>query len=400
MQDFDPWNGWRNAAGNITSALMQSPMIKAQAAETQMRTQFYNQQAQLHAQERAAMERKGRLVTALEQSGPQAVFDAQSGVSDSPAIRTVIGATSALSGEHPGVVTETFGKWLQMTKGVKDKDPTAVFAGSTGRGLPKGQAISDAQRQQLIQEDRITNQALNATRENVARINASRPVVVPDNSMMVDPATGQTMNYGMQRVGLGDTLFNGDVGLRFNQVAKGGNKNQVVPPGAAVMGGEDGNKILFRNPSSSSPVNEGTRAKIDVYKMMIKSALESGDYGKAREMMNRLDEASAEIQDQRHQNGNPTPADGVQQPGGSSTTNIPGWPSEQEDPLGGEYGGRQTVVTNSPDSGGQAQGGFDSFSDEETARGYGLKDGDIFFHQGEGKLVRLSSQWKAGQKHK
>lgn len=108
-EDFEPWV---RSIRSIGSAIVQAPLVRAQAQERERLAQLNTariategQQQQHYAAgtrkldaETAALVKKGQLVTALEQSAAQAQQDIAAGNTDTPAVRTFSGAASALTG--------------------------------------------------------------------------------------------------------------------------------------------------------------------------------------------------------------------------------------------------------------------------------------------------------------
>lgn len=228
MSEFDPW---RATAQNIGNVLLQTPMLKQQAQEGRLRGTLYQQQALKEQQERIQMEQKGRMLTSIEQNAPQAMLDVQNGALDTPAVRSVIGATSGLSGEHPETVAEAFGRMIMM--GRAGKDPTAMFSSTFGKSVPEGQAVTGGQWDQLQSGRNARNTENNQTRRQIAQ---ETPVVVGQNDVMLNRQTGQTMGIGSVVLNQGQNAF-GNTGTNSAPIAQGQPKITTASPGSYVYSG-------------------------------------------------------------------------------------------------------------------------------------------------------------------
>lgn len=228
MSEFDPW---RATAQNIGNILLQTPMLKQQAQEGRLRGTLYQQQALKEQQERTLMENKGRMLTSIEQNAPQAMLDVQNGALDTPAVRSVIGATSGLSGEHPETVAEAFGRMIMM--GRAGKDPTAMFSSTFGKPVNETQAVTGDQWDTLQTGRNSRNTENNQTRRQIAQ---ETPVVVGQNDVMLNRQTGQTMGIGSVILNPGQNAF-GNTGTNSAPIAQGQPKITTASPGSYVYSG-------------------------------------------------------------------------------------------------------------------------------------------------------------------
>lgn len=252
MSEFDPW---RATAQNIGNILLQTPMLKQQAQEGRLRGTLYQQQALKEQQERMQMEQKGRMLTSIEQNAPQAMLDVQNGALDTPAVRSVIGATSGLSGEHPETVAEAFGRMIMM--GRAGKDPTAMFSSTFGKPVNETQAVTADQWDTLQAGRNSRNTENNQTRRQIAQ---ETPVVVGQNDVMLNRQTGQTMGIGSVILNPGQNAF-GNTGTNSVPIAQGQPKITTASPGSSVYSGTN---LLAQVPSAARMNDVPYRLKAEI----------------------------------------------------------------------------------------------------------------------------------------
>lgn len=163
-QDFEPWV---RSIRSIGSAIVQAPLLRAQAQERQrmaqlntarMETEGTQQQQYLAGArkldaETANLVKKGQLVTALEQSAAQAQQDIANGQTDTEAVRTFSGAASALTGVNGDDIVASarqgigtlLGRMGKVTEAAAVENPVELEKArlSSGRGqvLQPGAAL-------------------------------------------------------------------------------------------------------------------------------------------------------------------------------------------------------------------------------------------------------------------
>lgn len=279
MSEFDPW---RATAQNIGNILLQTPMLKQQAQEGRLRGTLYQQQALKEQQERTLMENKGRMLTSIEQNAPQAMLDVQNGALDTPAVRSVIGATSGLSGEHPETVAEAFGRMIMMSRA--GKDPAAMFSATHGKLVGETQAVTGDQWDTLQKGRNARNTENNQTRRQIAQ---ETPVVVGQNDVMLNRQTGQTMGIGSVVLNQGQNAF-GNTGTNSAPIAQGQPKITTASPGSYVYSGTNQiasvpnaklNEVPYQLKAELDAINKDSTIPADEKIQRIKQAVEQYNRG-------------------------------------------------------------------------------------------------------------------------
>ena len=270
MSEFD---AWRSAAGHITTGLMAAPQIKAMAAQRQMQNYSTQQQAQLHVQQSKALQEKGRLVTMLEQNGPQAVLDAQNGLTDTPAIRAVIAATSGLGGGSPGTVAKQFAIMLETQNAVRNKDATGLHV--AGHGTAVDGTVTDKQWEQKQEATAKRAADINTSRERVAQTQADKPMSVPNQNRVFNPRTGQTESFGNVVLRPNERFFTPDDLGAMSQAAAGQFQPKGVSPGSWYT---DENGNTHKVPSGANPDhNPYTKTEADIITARGVAAVKEGN---------------------------------------------------------------------------------------------------------------------------
>jgi hypothetical protein len=236
--DPSDYNPWRQTANNISTVLMQLPALRAQAADARARQQYYGANAQesmargrYYDAQAADLARGPQDAAALGEYFKQVILAGKTGGDVAGPLANAAQAVAAFARNHPSETVKAFGQMKQMAV-ADSNDPVNTYASNMG----------------ILPGDAVTQEDWRA--KHVA------PVTLGDNEQLVS-RTGEVLNPGVHRVGMGDSLFGPlDTTLQLGQGPQGmtpPDKFIAASPGSGIVNAGSGNIAGMIPPAATKP---------------------------------------------------------------------------------------------------------------------------------------------------